>query len=95
MYPDLSYLLHALIGTQPDNWTSIFKTFGLLLVIAILSAAFFLYLELKRKANEGIFQADKVKFLIGEQPKLWDVAANGFFGLILGLKGMRRGIPDL
>lgn len=88
MYPDLSYILHALIGTEPDNWTSIFKTFGLLLVIAILTAALFLYMELKRKANEGVFKPDKVKYIIGEQPKLWDVAANGLFGLVLGLKGV-------
>lgn len=88
MYPDLSYILHALIGTEPDNWTSIFKTFGLLLVIAILTAAWFLYMELKRKAEEGIFQPDKVKYLEGEQPKMWDVAANGLFGLIFGLKGV-------
>ena len=88
MYPDLSYILHALIGTQPDNWTSIFKTFGLLLVLAILSAALFLYWELKRKADEGIFKADKVKFIEGEAPKLWDVLANGFFGFVIGLKGV-------
>jgi len=87
VYPDLSYILHALVGTEPDNWASIFKTFGLLLVTAILTAAFFLYLELKRKAEEGIFKPDKVKFTVGEPPKLWDVAANGFFGLVLGLKG--------
>ena len=34
MYPNLSYLLHDLIGTDPDNWTSIFQTFGLLMALA-------------------------------------------------------------
>lgn len=87
MYPDLSYILHDLIGTNPDNWTSIFKTFGLLLVLAILSASWILYLELKRKAEEGIFTAQKEKIVIGEAPKMWDVAANGLFGFLVGWKG--------
>ena len=37
MYPDLSYLFHDLFGTPADNWLSIFKTFGLLLVLAIIA----------------------------------------------------------
>ena len=23
MYPDLSYLFHAILGTEPDNWLSL------------------------------------------------------------------------
>ncbi|MCB0625282.1 MAG: hypothetical protein KDC43_15515, partial [Saprospiraceae bacterium] len=66
MYPDLSYLFHDLFGTQPDNWTSIFKTFGLMLVIAILTAAYLLFLELKRKKEQGVFEGEKVKVTEGE-----------------------------
>ena len=61
MYPDLSYILHALLGTSPDNWTSIVKTFGLMLVIAILTAAFMLSKELKRKEAEGLLKGIKEK----------------------------------
>ncbi|MEZ4982742.1 MAG: hypothetical protein R2769_14385 [Saprospiraceae bacterium] len=43
MYPDLSYLFHDWFGTQPDNALSIFKMFGLMLVLAIFTAAWFLY----------------------------------------------------
>lgn len=35
MYPDLSYLFHDLFGTPVDNWLSIFKTFGLMLAVAL------------------------------------------------------------
>lgn len=88
MYPDLSYFFHDLFGTQPDNWLSIFKTFGVMLVVAILVAAWLLYLEMKRKAAEGIFQPQTVKVLVGEGPTPWDLISNGIFGLILGLKGV-------
>ncbi len=86
MYPDLSYLFHDIFGTQPDNWTSIFKTFGVMLVVAILSAALFFYLELKRKADEGIYQPTTVKTLVGEPASLWEIASNALFGFFLGFK---------
>ncbi|HRF37755.1 MAG TPA: hypothetical protein PK198_03110, partial [Saprospiraceae bacterium] len=54
MYPDLSYVFHDLIGTPADNWLSIFKTYGLFLVLAVLSAAVILQAELRRKSREGL-----------------------------------------
>ncbi len=86
MYPDLSYLLHDFFGTQPDNWTSIFKTFGMLLVLAILSAAWFFYIELKRKAKEGIYQPTKVKEITGGKARPWELVSNGIFGFLVGFK---------
>jgi prolipoprotein diacylglyceryl transferase len=86
MYPDLSYFFHDIFGTQPDNWTSIFKTFGLFLVLAILSAAWMLYMELKRKAGEGKFTAEKIKTTIGSPATPWEIISNGIFGFILGWK---------
>jgi phosphatidylglycerol---prolipoprotein diacylglyceryl transferase len=86
MYPDLSYLLHDLFGTQPDNWTSIFKTFGLLLVISILVAAWILFKELLRKKEEGIFQGEKQKTVEGAPATWQELVSNGLFGFILGFK---------
>lgn len=88
MYPDLSYLFHDLFGTPADNWLSIFKTFGLLLVLAIISAAFILYHELKRKAREGIFEPQKEKIELGRPPTNAEIASNGIWGFILGFKGV-------
>ena len=51
MYPNLSYVLHDLIGTGYDNITRYIQTFGFFLALAFLSAAYFLYLELKRKKS--------------------------------------------
>ncbi len=86
MYPDLSYILHAILGTPVDNGASIFKTFGLFLVLAILGASWLLYKELKRKSKEGIFQAEKVKTVYGKAASLNELLSNGVFGFILGFK---------
>ena len=86
MYPDLSYFFHDIFGTEPDNWTSVFKTFGVMLVVSILAAAWFLYLELKRKAEEGIYKPTTVKTTIGKPASIWEIASNAVFGLLIGLK---------
>ncbi len=86
MYPDLSYLLHDIIGTQPDNWTSIVKTFGLLLVISILFAAYMLAKELKRKEDEGLLKPVKVRMTVGQPASVWELVSNGLLGFFLGFK---------
>lgn len=87
MYPDLSYIFHDLIGTAQDNWLSIFKTFGMFLVLAILTAAFLLHREMKRKAEQGLFKPEKVKIKEDAPATTWDLISNAIFGFILGFKG--------
>jgi prolipoprotein diacylglyceryl transferase len=87
MYPDLSYIAHALFGTEPDNWLSIFKTFGFFLAVAFLVSAMVYYAELKRKAAAGFFQPVKGSVMEGE-PATWsEIAANALVGLLLAGKG--------
>ncbi|HHJ49980.1 MAG TPA: hypothetical protein ENJ88_03640, partial [Phaeodactylibacter sp.] len=86
MYPDLSYLFHDLLGSSPDNWLSVFKTFGLMLVLAILAGSQLLYLELRRKAREGMFQPEKVKEVVGRGPVVTEIVSNAVFGFIFGAK---------
>ena len=86
MYPDLSYILHGLIGTEPDNVFSIVKTFGLLLVISILVAAFMLYKELIRKEQEGLLHPVKTKVVEGAPATIWELIGNGILGFVLGFK---------
>ena len=86
MYPDLSYLFHDLFGTARDNWVSIFKTFGLLLVLAILSAAYLLYKELKRRQKEGQYTGKKVKFIVGKPASPAEIGSNALLGFVLGYK---------
>ncbi|MEM6316593.1 MAG: prolipoprotein diacylglyceryl transferase family protein [Bacteroidota bacterium] len=88
MYPDLSYILHDLFGTDVDNAFSIVKTFGLLLAIAILTSSYFLNIELKRKEKEGLLGATLVKNIIGEPASLGELITNAVFGFLLGFKGL-------
>lgn len=88
MYPDLSYFFHDVFGTPVDNWTSIFKTFGLFLVLAILASAYFLYVELKRKAKLGFFQPEMVRIVEGKPATVGELISNAVFGFILGFKGL-------
>jgi phosphatidylglycerol---prolipoprotein diacylglyceryl transferase len=88
MYPDLSYLFHDLIGTQPDNWLSMLKTFGFFLAIAFIVSAMVFNHELKRKARGGHYQPASVTVTLGLPASLGEIAGNAFVGLILGGKGL-------
>ena len=86
MYPDLSYVFHDLLGTATDNWLSIFKTFGLLVALAVLTAAYLLKLELQRRAEIGQFTGTKAKVITNAPFTVQDYVLNAVFGFIVGFK---------
>jgi prolipoprotein diacylglyceryl transferase len=86
MYPDLSYILHALIGTSPDNGLSVIKTFGLFLILAFLGSAATIRFELKRKEREGILKPVKEQVTIGREATLFEIGSNVLLGFVLGFK---------
>jgi phosphatidylglycerol---prolipoprotein diacylglyceryl transferase len=88
MYPDFSYLFHDVFGTAPDNWLSIFKTFGVFLALAFAASAYFLKLELKRKGEDGLFTPVMTKTTVGEKASIMDIISNGMFGFLLGFKAL-------
>ena len=86
MYPDLSYILHALTGMQPDNAASIVKTFGLLLALAFLASAWVLSKEMKRKTEEGIFKPFMTTVIEGKAPDTFFIVSQALVGFIIGYK---------
>ena len=86
MYPDLSYIFHALLGTEPDNWLSLFKTFGLFLLFAFLSAAFLLRRDLVRRQNLGQLTGEVVLADPRTTTTVWDYILNGLIGFFIGFK---------
>ena len=86
MYPDLSYLFQDLFGNNPDNWLSIFKTFGVFLILAFLASAYVLKIELTRKEREGLLHGTLEKVKTGFPATWGEIATNAFFGFILGFK---------
>lgn len=86
MYPDLSYFLHDLIGTEYDNWTSIFKTFGLFLGAAFFASAVILFKELKRKEKQGLLHPVEKTVFIGKGVNWIEVGTNTLVGFFIGFK---------
>lgn len=86
MYPDLSYLFNDIFGTQVDNWTAVFKTFGLFLALAFFASAYILKLEFLRKEKEGVLQALTQK--IESSPKtIWtEMIINSLILFVAGWK---------
>jgi phosphatidylglycerol---prolipoprotein diacylglyceryl transferase len=88
MYPDLSYFFQDLFHTSPDNWLSIFKTFGVMLALAFVASSYVLKSELKRKEQEGLLKPIEQTETIGSPVSIMDIVSNGIFGFILGFKAL-------
>lgn len=86
MWPDLSYFFHDLFGTSVDNWTSIFKTFGFMLVLALAACGVLLKYELIQKEKEGLILPLKITVTQSEKLRISDIIINSIFSLVLGAK---------
>ena len=86
MYPNLSYILEALFGMEPDGFFSIFQTFGLFLGLAFAASAYFLFVELKRKEEEGLLKPIKVTRMIGERISTSELILAAVVGFLVGFK---------
>jgi phosphatidylglycerol---prolipoprotein diacylglyceryl transferase len=86
MYPDLSYLFHDVFGTQMDNWTSIFKSFGLMLGMAFLACAWLLKSEFTRLEAEGKIKAMIIANPTKAKAKLSEMLFNSLFAAVIVAK---------
>lgn len=86
MYPDLSYFFHDIFGTAVDNWTSIFKTFGFMLVMALLACGVFLKSELKRLEREGKILPQTKEIEVHQQISWFDIITNVLITVFLVAK---------
>lgn len=85
MYPNLYYLFKDLFGIELE-FLQIFQSFGVLVAISFLFAAYFFSKELQRKGNEGLISSTDRKYLKGEAPKFSDIAWSALFGFVLFYK---------
>ncbi|MDQ3049564.1 MAG: prolipoprotein diacylglyceryl transferase [Bacteroidota bacterium] len=83
MYPTISDLIFDLTGI---NIPLPIQSFGFMLAISFLLAAYTLTLELKRKERLGIFKPVTVKTLVGEKASVMELLASFLLGFILGYK---------
>jgi prolipoprotein diacylglyceryltransferase len=94
MYPDLSYFFHDLLGTSLDNWTSIFKTFGFMLVMALVACGVFLKKELLRLEKEGKVKPVSVTVTENAPTPISEIIGNSIFLTIIVAKLMVI-LPDI
>ena len=85
MYPNLYYFFQDLFGIKL-GFLQIFQSFGVLVAISFLFAAYFFSKELQRKESEGLVSAGEKKYLKGEAPKTSEIILSSAFGFILFYK---------
>lgn len=83
MFPTLGHLLSHLFGI---DITLGFPTFGLMVALAFIAAAYVLGKEMKRKETIGLFKSFTETVKEGEQPTILDFISNGIPGFVLGFK---------
>jgi len=85
MYPNLYYLFKDIFGVE-IGFLQIFQSFGVLVAISFLFAAYFFSKELQRKEKEGLVKSTEKKFLKGEPPKTSELFFSAIFGFIIFFK---------
>ncbi len=85
MYPNLHYLFKDLFGIEL-GFLQIFQSFGVLVAISFLLAAYFFSKELQRKEKEKLLGQNSKEEMQGEAPKASDIAFSSLFGFVLFFK---------
>lgn len=83
MYPTISDFILDLTGL---NIPLPIQSFGFMMAISFLLAAYTLSLELKRKEALGIFRPVTMKSRVGEKASLMDIASSFILGFVIGFK---------
>jgi prolipoprotein diacylglyceryltransferase len=86
MYPDFQYLLQSIFGTEMPEWLSIFKTFGFLVALSFLGAAWTLTKELKRKESQGLLVPEFTTIEVGHPASTNELLIAALLGFVLGYK---------
>jgi len=83
MYPTISDLINDLFGI---NIPLPIQSFGFFMAISFLIASYLLYLELKRKENEGLIHSFEKKTMIGKPVTAQELILSSLLGFVIGLK---------
>lgn len=85
MYPNLYYVFKDWFGVE---WQplSFLNTFGLMVAIGFVAAAWTLTSELKRKEKQGLLQPREESIIIGQPASISELISNFILGFIFGYK---------
>ena len=85
MYPDFQFLLQEWFGIDLPV-LSLLKTFGFLVALSFLAAGYTLYLELKRKEDDGIIPATIEEITLNRPPSLLNYISAAIIFFLVGFK---------
>lgn len=85
MYPKLSDFINDILGT---NITLPIQSYGFMVAMAFVLAAYLLYLELNRKKKQGIIPVFKEKVTVGLPATPWEIFVSALLGFLIGWKGV-------
>lgn len=85
MYPNLYFFVKEVFGIEIQG-LKLINSFGLLVAIAFISAAWALTKELKRRQSFGWLRYTIAHTVVGKGADWSEVGWNGFFGFIMGWK---------
>jgi prolipoprotein diacylglyceryltransferase len=85
MYPTLYHAFLDLFGIE-IGFLKLFNSFGFFVVIAFLTGAYILKLEIDRKTSEGVIPVITKKVKRGSKPSLMSYVSNSLLGALLGFK---------
>jgi phosphatidylglycerol---prolipoprotein diacylglyceryl transferase len=85
MYADFAELFKGLFGVYFPG-LSLLKTFGFLVAMAFFMAGFTLYLELKRKEDDGIISGEIKEVTLGGKINWLSYITNAIFGFLVAYK---------
>jgi len=89
MYPNLGYFFEDIFNTRlsgPFTVLFAFQSFGFMMAMSFLAAAYTVYLELRRKENRRLLQPVPKKTIVGAPATISELLINGVTGFILGFK---------
>jgi phosphatidylglycerol:prolipoprotein diacylglycerol transferase len=86
MYPDFQYLLQSLLGTPMPEWLSLFKTFGFMVALSFIGAAWATGQELKRKEKQGLLGYETQTIEVGKPVTPFELISSAIIGFLIGFK---------
>lgn len=86
MFPDFKYLFQAIFGAPMPEWLSLFKTFGFLVALSFLGAAWATASELKRKEKQGLLKPEIRTQETGKPITMKDILISALIGAVIGYK---------
>jgi prolipoprotein diacylglyceryltransferase len=86
MYPDFQQLLESIFHADMPEWLSIFKTFGFLVALSFIGAAYTLGRELRRKESQGLLLPEFTTIEVGHPATPNELFWSALTGFIIGYK---------